>query len=119
MEVKGLKNRPCILCSFLIAAKGNWRNSIFIECGNKCPNKNQLQCSGFLMAPDSKGWPLLIPISAIFKITGVMVDKNECLSIISCHNFELLYSSWLDWHVSSPNECPLFQAFNNSSQSFC
>lgn len=103
-----MENRMCTLFSFLSAAKGNWRNSIFIECG-ECPYGKQKLCSGFLLAPDYDGRPILIPADVILRLTGIAADKNECLAVLSRQRFESLYALWLEWQVSSSGECALCQ----------
>lgn len=101
-----MKRQMCTLFSFLSAAKGNWRNSIFIECG-ECPYGKQTLCSGFLLAPDYDGRPILIPVDVIPRMTGITADKSECLTVLSRQRFEMLYALWLEWQVSSSGECAL------------
>lgn len=103
------------LYSFLNAAKGNWRNSIFIECG-ACPYGRSELCSGFLLAPDAAGRPVLLPADVIYKMTGVTADKSECLMVLSRQRFEILFSLWLDWQTDSLEQCPLQIAGKHTGQ---
>ena len=111
MEVKGIKTKMCPLFSFLSAAKGNWRNSIYIECGG-CPYGRQIFCAGFLMIPDSEGQPVVVPAEVI-QMTGLAADKEECRAVISRQDFEMLYASWLEWHINSSKECVMMQIINH------
>ncbi|MDR1204523.1 MAG: hypothetical protein LBL26_03455 [Peptococcaceae bacterium] len=104
-----MESKTCPLFSFLIAAKGNWRNSIYIQCGG-CPYGKAAPCPGFLMVPDYDGQPVVIPAGAIQSMTGLIADKSECRAVLSRHDFESLYALWLEWHVSSPDDCALLQA---------
>lgn len=98
----------CTLFAFLNAARGNWRNSIFIEC-RTCPYGRLEPCVGFLLAPDSEGRPVLLPADVIYKLTGVSADKSECQAILSRQCFETLFSLWLDWQTNLPRSCALLQ----------
>ena len=101
-------NRMCALFSFLCAAKGNWRNSVYIECGGcRCGKRDP--CSGYLMVPDYDGQPVVIPAGVVQSMTGIAADKDECLAVIRRQDFEYLYALWLEWNVSTPNECVLPQ----------
>lgn len=103
-----MANRICVLYDFLNAAKGNWRNSVFIECF-ECPHGRPEPCPGFLLAPDSEGRPVLIPSDAIFRMSGIAADKSECQSVLSRQHFESLFSLWLDWQTDSSSRCSLLQ----------
>jgi len=109
-----MESRMCTLYSFLSASKGNWRNCIFIECG-ECPYGKQKLCSGFLLAPDYDGRPVLIPADAIRRLTGLDADKSECLAVLSRQRFEALYAMWLEWQVSSPGECALCRVISQNN----
>jgi hypothetical protein len=107
-------SKICELHSFLIAAKGNWRNAVFIKCG-KCSYGRKSLCSGFLMIPDAAGQPVVIPAGAVRVMTGVAVDKTECRVVLDRQAFETLYASWLEWNVPSPGECTLSQLVSQNS----
>ena len=102
-------SKMCSLFSFFCAAKGNWRNSVYIECGG-CRYGRRIPCAGFLMVPDYDGQPVVIPAGVIHSMTGLAADKDECKAILRRQDFETLYALWLEWHVSSPDECALLQA---------
>lgn len=112
MKVRA-KNKVCTIYSFLSAAKGNWRNSIFIECGS-CLYGKQLLCPGFLLNSDSDGQPVVIPVDIIRKMTGMDADKEECIAVISRKKFETLYAVWLEWQIDLPKECSLLQIANRN-----
>ena len=94
------------LYDFLRSTRGNWRNSVHIDCGN-CPHGRQSQ--GVLMAPSADGNPVLIPAAVLLSI-GEDVDTAECLLSIDCQTFESLFSLWLAWTADSATECPIRQA---------
>ena len=98
----------CKIYSFLTAAKGNWRNAVFIKCEN-CVCAEHSGCFGFLMIPDSNGQPVVIPAGMIREMTGLTADKEECIAVISREQFETLYALWLEWQIDSPHECVLLQ----------
>ena len=101
------KTCPCI--SFLCAAKGNWRNAIFIECRRRQCGK-QDPCPGFLLVPDGDGKPILVPADMVSEMAGVTIDPGECVAVVSRRDFEALYALWLEWHIRSPERCALTQA---------
>lgn len=101
-------SKSCTLYSFLCAAKGNWRNSVYIECCG-CQYGEKDSCSGFLMVPDYDGQPVVIPAGFVKTMTGLPVDKEECWAVISRQCFESLYALWLNWHINSSDECVLLQ----------
>ncbi len=106
----------CPLYSFLHAAKGDWRNSIFIECGI-CPHGKPM-CPGFLLTMDSEGRPLLVPVEEFSKITGQAVQKDECLSVLRGSDFKALYSLWLAWQTESAKKCAILQLLRQAGSEF-
>ena len=108
-----MKSKICIIYSFLNAAKGNWRNSIYIEC-HSCPYGKQDLCSGFMFVPNSSGRPILISADVITAMTGTSVDKDECIVAISRQKFEILCALWLERQINSPNKCALLQIVNRN-----
>lgn len=107
-------NNECSLFSFLCAAKGNWRNSFYIEC-RRCRYGRREPCSGFLLVPDYDGQPVIIPAGVVQSMTGLAADKEECRAVISLQDFETLYALWLEWNVGSANDCPLTQIASRTS----
>jgi len=109
-----MSNTSCNICDFLIATKGNWRNSIYINCGNNCKHTQEVQCGGFLLAINAEGSPILVSASDLSEIIGMTVDKAECTVTIDRKSFESVFSSWIDWQADSTNDCTVIQAFNRS-----
>lgn len=100
-------NTSCLLYPFLHAARGSWRNSIFIAC-NSCPY-GKPPCGGFLMAMDAEGRPILLSVEEFTRVTGQAVDKEECAGVLRRTDFEALYFIWLEWQVAAPLECAIAQ----------
>lgn len=107
-----ITNADCPLYPFLHAARGNWRNSIFIAC-DSCPY-GKPSCGGFLMAMDAEGRPILLSTEEFTQVTGQAVDKEECVSVLHRTDFEALYAIWLEWQVAAPLECAVTQLIQNS-----
>lgn len=108
-----MTNTICPLYPFLNAAKGNWRNAVFVECGS-CPYGTK-NCGEFLMVMDAQGHPILFPVGSFHGITGQVVDKEECLAVLKRTEFETLYALLLKWQTASSEECALRQLIRNSS----
>ena len=104
--VKAVLKQPCQLYEFLRAAGGNWRNAVFIECRG-CPYGKSEPCSGFLMAPDAEGRPIILAVGAVCQASGQGINKAECLAVMSRESFETLYALWLSWQTESSKECAL------------
>jgi len=103
-----MKNKICAVYSFLHAARGNWRNAVYIGCG-KCVYGKEYPCSGFLFIPGADGTPVVLPAGIISRMTGMAVDKDECIAVTDREKFETLYALWLEWRTDSPQECALSQ----------
>ena len=97
-----MQKSGCAAYEFLHAARGNWRNAIFIEC-TECPYESQNPCVGHLLIPDADGTPIIIPADAF----GMTADKEECSVVLDRRKFESIYSLWIEWQVDSPGSCPL------------
>lgn len=98
------------LCRFLRCAGGNWRNAIYIEC-SACPY-SQASCSGYLLAADADGKPVLCPIERLHGLAGEHVSKEECIGVLSRQAFDALFSQWLLWHTES-DQCGIRQMFQS------
>jgi len=109
-----MKHKICTVYSFLNAAKGNWRNSVFIECKNYLCDKHALSCPGFLLNFDRDLRPVIISADIIRKMTGMPVDKEECILTISREYFETLCALWTEWEVDSPRKCALSRIVNQT-----
>ena len=110
------ENRACNIYAFLNAAQGNWRNSIFIEC-EQCAYGCQKRCHGFLLVPNFSGLPMFMPVSVIYNMTGILIDKSECIASMSRKELERLYSKYLEWNVGNPHECTVLQIL--AHERFC
>jgi len=100
-----LNKETCLVYLFLNAVQGNWRNAVYIECGNTVCNKS---CRAFLLAFDWDGKAVLFPVSIMEKLIGQTVDKSECSTVIPLEKFKSLFGLWLSWLLDSENECPAF-----------
>jgi len=98
-----LANKPCLIYTFLSAVQGNWRNAVYVDCGNKNCRR---ACSGFLLAFDRGGKAALLPADFIRKLTGHAADKSECANVMTREKFESLFALWLAWLTESAAECP-------------
>jgi len=98
--------KACPIAAFLKATHGNWRNSIYIECGG-CQYGRQELCAGFLLAFDAEAKPIIIRAEQAFNTLGEMPQIDECAALLSRIGFEHLFVSWLVWIESSPHECVL------------
>lgn len=103
-----MKNEHAKLYRFLQAAAGNWRNAIFIMCGN-CSCDNACPCAGFLLVAGADGTPMLLSADWFQKLTGEQIDKDECAAVLTRKAFESACSLWLKWQVDDPAQCPLLQ----------
>ena len=99
-----------ILYPFLRAARGNWRNALFIKCASKaCPYGMPFPCEGYLFSADADGTPLLVPVEYFRSITGETIAKEECQGTLTCQAFEAAYASYIEWHTPSACDCSLRQ----------
>lgn len=103
-----VKKNNAKLYRFLQGAGGNWRNTIFIECGN-CTCSRVSPCSGFLLAAGADGAPILLRTEWFHEQTGERVDKDECAAVLSRTAFESAYSLWLKWQADDSRQCALLQ----------
>lgn len=92
---------------FLNATEGNWRNTLYIECST-C--KYGGDCQDRLFVPDADGTPLLLPVSDVELLIGGIVDKSECLGLLSNARFAELFQKWMKRMGSDPAMCPFLQA---------
>ena len=108
MSQSKCKSNIKTLHAFLNATKGNWRNSLYIEC-SICKYEKTDWCEDHLFAADSDGTPLLIPVSDANIVFARIADKSECLGIIKNVRFTDLFSQWFSDVCNNVNECPLVQ----------
>lgn len=89
---------------FLKAARGNWRNAIYLYCGRSACLED---CGGFLMAADANGAPILISVKTFEQLSGETVVPDECSSILYKQAFESAYALAILWRTVSSSDCPL------------
>lgn len=108
MEVEALTQHNCMIYPFLKATKGNWRNAIFISCDCiACPYGHVPFCEGFFMTASSDGTPFILSVERYRAITKDSIDPAECCGTMSRQAFEACYSLYLQWQLSSLQDCPL------------
>ncbi|MEG0541817.1 MAG: hypothetical protein RR461_03075 [Angelakisella sp.] len=95
---------------FLNATDANWRNSIYIECAVCKFGIDQTTCGDFLFAPDEDGTPLLIPVCDAEILAATVIDKSECLGIVTNLRFENLFGKWFRGLGTDHGLCPYLQA---------
>ena len=98
-----MENKSCLIYIFLNAVQGNWRNAVYVECGDTTCRRS---CSGFLLAFDRDRRAVLLPADLIQKLTGQIADKSECTAVITGEKFKSLFSLWLAWFLEREDECP-------------
>jgi hypothetical protein len=95
------------IASFLEAANGNFRNSIYVSC--TCDYRRESGCGDFLFVPGHDCIPIILPLSDAENFLGKIVDKSECASTLSSRCFIQLYHKWIELATSSSDECPIQQ----------
>lgn len=99
---------PCRVFAFLSAVEGNWRNAIYVECGEQsCPHAGE--CGAVLFAADADGAPILLPAAVLRSCGGQEVDKFECMACLEKQAFVAAYHQFIDWHTESDGDCALRQ----------
>lgn len=100
------------LCKFLRTTGRDWRNTIYIECGD-CQRAVSRSCKNLLCAFDTAGAPVIVPVHDVEYLFSTTVDKSECRAILTKSNFCELYKGWLDEHIRDPHACPLNDLYVN------
>lgn len=100
MIVRGQSNPQTInaireLYRFLKLSAGNYRNAIYVECGN-----------GFMLTADHEAKPVLFPVRKFHELTGEYPQKDEMSGTMSRQAFENMYRGWLLWNTDK-TECPV------------
>lgn len=90
--------------AFLQAARGNWRNAVYLTC-RICPYGKKGGCGDFLFSVDRDGTPVMVTVHDMEALSCEQVDSDECLAEMEREQFSALYSPWLCWHVQ-PYHCP-------------
>ena len=94
------------LCKFLEATGNNWRNTIYIECGD-CQRACSRRCHDLLCAFTEDAVPVIIPEHDATLLWHTTIDKSECLLTMSRARFCELYKGWIMRHIRNPAACPL------------
>ena len=103
-----MNNAPDPFYPFLKAARGSWRNTLYLHCEQMiCPHCKGNTCGRFLMAADADGVPLLVPVQAFEAFSGDTVLPEECAGVLDKHAFESVYAQLILWRVDNPSDCPL------------
>lgn len=92
---------------FLNACDGNWRNALYIECST-C--KYDASCCDLLFVPDEDGTPLLLPVADVELMVGEVLDKTDCLGLMTNLRFAELFRKWFQRLSTDPAVCPFLQA---------
>lgn len=109
---------PCRVFAFLSAVEGNWRNAIYVECGEQSyPHAGE--CGAVLFAADADRAPVLLPTAVIHSCGGQEVDKLECMACLEKQAFVAAYRQFIDWHTDSDGDCPLRQLLGAQPLSLC
>lgn len=103
-----MADKSSLLYSFLHAVCGNWRNALYIGCRD-CPHGRERRCAGFLLAMDTGGRPILMPVELLRKVSDESIDVDECIATLGRGGFEALYGRLIEWTASSPDACPLLE----------
>lgn len=96
------------LYTFLSACSGNWRNTVHISCQEETDN------SGYLLAADRDGQPVILGVRQFFQLTGVWIDPAECCGQLTEAGFESLYAQYLLWRLPAAEEHPLRRLCENT-----
>lgn len=94
------------LTRFLKSSHGNWRDSLYIECGN-CNRACSVRCHDLLCVIDGSGTPIIIPTQDASNLWQDTIEKDECLGVMPVHVFHELYKDWILGHIRNPYLCPL------------
>lgn len=100
----------CEFYLFMRAARGNWRNTLYVSCGcAECPWGHPGSCEGFLLAADADGSLIIISIENVRQFTGETVEPSECRGTLPRKMFEAVFSQYIEWHTTSDSDCSIRQ----------
>ena len=100
MSVSCFTSTNSHLCKFLRTTGRDWRNTIYIECGD-CQRAVSRGCKNLLCAFDTAGAPVIVPVHDVEYLFSTTVDKSECRAILTKANFCELFSFAFVSHKSS------------------
>ena len=102
MSVSCFTSTNSHLCKFLRTTGRDWRNTIYIECGD-CQRAVSRSCKNLLCAFDTAGTPVIVPVHDVEYLFSTTVDKSECRAILTKANFCELYKGWIDEQIRDPH----------------
>lgn len=76
MSVSCFTSTNSHLCKFLRTTGRDWRNTIYIECGD-CQRAVSRGCKNLLCAFDTAGAPVIVPVHDVEYLFSTTVDKSE------------------------------------------
>lgn len=82
MSVSCFTSTNSHLCKFLRTTGRDWRNTIYIECGD-CQRAVSRGCKNLLCAFDTAGAPVIVPVHDVEYLFSTTVDKSECRAILT------------------------------------
>lgn len=82
MSVSCFTSTNSHLCKFLRTTGRDWRNTIYIECGD-CQRAASRSCKNLLCAFDTAGAPVIVPVHDVEYLFSTTVDKSECRAILT------------------------------------
>ena len=86
------------LYRFLSACGGNWRNTIHIAA--------QGSHTGWLMAADQDGKPVVMAVDAFQKLTQEQIDPAECRGYLTESAFGDIFARYLLWQIPDAGGSP-------------
>jgi len=94
-----------ILMDFLNATGGNWRSSLYIDC--RVCKLGRCEAPDFLYVPGEDGGVILLPVRDAELVFGRLIDKSECLSVVSNALFIDLFAKYLKHFADEACPCAL------------
>ncbi len=83
--------------AFLVACRGSWRNSLYIE-------SQQAKHPGHLLAFDRDGLPVLMAVDQFQQSSREQIDPAECIGRLTETDFKCLFAQYLLWKAPSQQE---------------
>jgi hypothetical protein len=100
--------------AFLNATGGNWRNSLYIDC--RVCRVGRCDHPDFLYVPDENGGVIILPVRDAEIVFGRMMDKSECLNVISNAQFADLFAQYLKRFEGGEYPCALLRLCTEQSK---
>ena len=86
------------LYTFLSACGGNWRNTIHISD----PGEH----TGWLMAADRDGRPLVMAVDALQELVQECIDTTDCRGRLTASAFMDIFAGYILWQFPDANSSP-------------